>query len=344
MQLLLLATHTLQRKLCEYCLEPTHFVNKCTSTNDDLGCACGSGVNLFICCKTDDCKSRSNWPKVQGNATSLTRVTSNAAVVNSARIGSTLLPIISVKIQGSEAPLRVLWDNCSQSTFIRISVAEKLKLPGYPISFILICSDGTEKKKTGMKYKITLVDKENKKHEIEAIGLEQISNTYCSVKIIKPVVVPDGQIKKFLGNCHLERSGGLVDILAGSDIARLHPVAVSTVDNLVVMKSMFGWTMMGYNSDYVKVEDTKNLFRVNNCQVRSVERTTIEVGKALFTKPMNKFSSNHRYFRSKMRKEQKKVLIFTRGYFSTSSVKARLLLMTLSRRIPIPGKSPPDPV
>ena len=40
-----------------------------------------------------------------------TLVSSNAAMVNSARIGSTLLPILPVKITGSEAPLRVLWDN-----------------------------------------------------------------------------------------------------------------------------------------------------------------------------------------------------------------------------------------
>ena len=95
---------------------------------------------------------------------------------------------------------------------------------------------------------------------------------------------------------------------------------------------------MGYNSDYVKVEDTKNLFRVNNCQVRSVERTTLQAGKALFTKPMNKFSPNPRYFKSKMRKEQKKVLNFTRGYFSTSSVKAPAALDDAVKKNPVPGK------
>ena len=96
---------------------------------------------------------------------------------------------------------------------------------------------------------------------------------------------------------------------------------------------------MGHNSDYVKMQDTKNLFRVNNCQVRSVQRTTIEVGKALFTKPMmNKFSPNPRYFKSKTRKEQKKVLNFTRGYFSTSSVKVPATLDDAVKKNPDPGK------
>ena len=97
---------------------------------------------------------------------------------------------------------------------------------------------------------------------------------------------------------------------------------------------------MGHNSNYVKVEDTKNLFRVNNCQVRSVERTAVnEVGKELFTK--SKFSSNHRFSKSKMKKEQNKILNFTRKYFSTSSVQTRG--RELSAALDDAVKKDPDP-
>ena len=99
---------------------------------------------------------------------------------------------------------------------------------------------------------------------------------------------------------------------------------------------------MGHNSNYVKVEDAKNLFRVNNCQVRSVERTAVnEVGKDVFTKstiaPINKFSSNPRFSKSKLRNEQKKVLNFTRGYFSTS-VRAPTALDDTVKKDPDPGR------
>ena len=275
-ELLLLATHTLPEKLCEYCLEPYHSRWKCYSEDENLGCPCGSGVNLYICCKTEECRTRANWLKTRGNTTS---VKSSAAAVNGAKIGSTLNPIVMVRVANSESQLRVMWDNCSQSTFIRNSVAKKLKLKGEPISFILVCTDGTEKKTTGMKYQVVLIDKERNRHEIEAIGLETISNVYSGARLLKPLVVYDEGRHKTLNNCDLQRTSGTLDILAGTDIASLHPHSHYSIDNLVIMKTIFGsgWTVMGHNSALIKISNPKMKFHVNVCQVKNIRSTASNI-------------------------------------------------------------------
>ena len=74
-----------------------------------------------------------------------------------------------VKTAHNNAVLKALFDNCSQSTFIRNAVANILNCPAKPISFVLVCTDGSQTQKKGFMYRIKLVDNEGDIHEIEAI-------------------------------------------------------------------------------------------------------------------------------------------------------------------------------
>ena len=149
----LLSTATaLPDKLCLRCLNTGHTYHDC-KVKEVLECPCGSGLSQYLCCKTDDCKNRKNWTKTTKN--NLASTVSNTSAINGANIGATLNPIMMVMVYEANAKLRVMFDNCSQSTFIREDLAKKLKLHGSPISFILVCTDGSEAKKVGMKYTVT---------------------------------------------------------------------------------------------------------------------------------------------------------------------------------------------
>merc|ERR1711983_237676 len=62
---------------------------------------------------------------------------SNAVTINGAKIGEAILPIQVVNVENS-VKAQVMFDNCSQNSFILEDFAKQLKLNGTPISFILI--------------------------------------------------------------------------------------------------------------------------------------------------------------------------------------------------------------
>ena len=280
LELLALATTNLEKRLCDYCLEPGHPPWRCFST-EELGCACGSGVSMYVCCKTAECKSRANWPKTNLTKTNLTSAKSNAVQINGSKLGATLNPILMVKVDKSPYQVRTMFDNCSQSSFIRDSCARKLKLKGTPVSYVLVCTDGSETKMMGNRYEIVLLDRAKNRHCIEVIGIETISNSYSGARLVKPIHLPPGSVKRFLSNSDVQRSPGLVDILIGTDLAALHPARYSSIGNLVILRSPFGsgWTLMGHHRDYVLVTSPlpKQKVSVNVSQVKSVRNIACNV-------------------------------------------------------------------
>ena len=77
-----------------------------------------------------------------------------------------------------------MFDNCSQSTFIKTKVAKRLKLKGILVNYILICTDGSEKEMQGLIYKLSLKDMSGEHHELEAIGIEKLSTHYAGAKVV----------------------------------------------------------------------------------------------------------------------------------------------------------------
>ena len=166
-------------------------------------------------------KTRANWKTADSKTNN--SIVSSATMLNGAKMGEALLPIqsiVSYPQLPSNKPLQVMFDNCSQNTFISNKTAFDMKLKGVPVSFVLICTDGSKKPMTGNLFKLNLIDTSGNHHEVEAVGLNQLSSIYPGIKV--------RNVKRLLGNSPIfaslsnkmfVRTPGTLDLLVGSDLA-----------------------------------------------------------------------------------------------------------------------------
>ena len=270
-ELLGLAKHGLERPLCTWCLDPGHKYYQCTS-QDDLGCPCGSNFSALLCVKTPQCVSRENWNNTKGNTAT---ACSSSAKVNNVKIGQTLNPIIKVRVSQSNVVLNSLFDNCSQSTFLLNSVAKKLKLKGSMVNYVLICTDGSRTQKNGFIYNMQIKDVYGNSHHIEAIGIDKISSSYSAVKVVNVKRALSSNMKcKLLTDDKLSRDGGEIQLLVGTDVASLHPEKITNIKDLVIMSTIFGngYTMMGHHEKHVKLKDAKMESKVLVTAVENIRK------------------------------------------------------------------------
>ena len=70
----------------------------------------------------------------------------------------------------------------------------------------------------------------------------------------------------------LERTGGQLDLLIGSDLSDLHPKGVKDVGKLTLMRSNFGtgWTLMGHNEDLIQLTGKQQGVKANVCAVENL--------------------------------------------------------------------------
>ena len=90
-----------------------------------------------------------------------------------------------------------------------------------------------------------MITKNGKLIHIQAVGIPKLSGSFAKVTVSGIKKLFDQQIT----DEDLERDGGDLDLLIGTDLAELHPSQVDTKGKLVLLKSMFGsgWTMFGYD-------------------------------------------------------------------------------------------------
>ena len=269
-----LASESLPKPFCLWCLEPGHFIQRCQNT-EEFGCPCNSGVNKFLCCNTDDCKTRKNW-KIESSSSTTTIATTTSALtmVNGVQMGETFLPIQMIPLSNFETEVRVMFDNCSQSTFISNKTARKLNLKGVMINYILVCTDGSKKKMKGQLYQVSLRDMAGEVFKFEAVGIEKLSSSYSGLRV--------HGIRKKLKNLQnfrsitdekLSRGTGELDLLIGSDLAQLHPKGVVDIDQLTIMRSRFstGWTLMGHHKELIELTTENKGVKVNVCAVEKIK-------------------------------------------------------------------------
>ena len=266
------------KNICTYCLKSGHRAKDCFST-EDFGCPCGSEINYLICPNTQECQKRSNWNKTSGNTVSLN---TSSTIVNGARVGATLNPIVHVQILGSDVSLPTMFDNCSQTTFILNSVARENKLRGRNISFVLVCTDGSKSKKIGKLFQVSLRDIDGNTHQIQAIGLDKISSKFSGAKVtnVKRDLFRHRECYT-LQDRKLDRKGGDIKMLIGTDVASIHPVKVANLGDLIIMKTIFGtgWTMMGHSKKHVQLTESGADVKVHVTAVESIQ----EVGANVVT-------------------------------------------------------------
>ena len=89
---------------------------------------------------------------------------------------------------------------------------------------------------------------------IEAVGIPKLSSSFSSVRVcgIKNVFNPDHGVT----DRDLERDGGDLDLLIGTDLAKLNPRQVDKKRKLVLLESIFrlGWTLFGHDEKIIDSE------------------------------------------------------------------------------------------
>ena len=223
--------------------------------------------------KTPDCVSRANWNNTTSHASA---VSSCSTIVNGTKIGSTLNPIVIIRVYDSKERLKTMFDNCSQSTFIKEKIAKMLGLSGKRISFVLVCTDGSKTKKLGFMYKLTIKDIFGNSHTIEAIGLDNISSAYAAIKVtgVKRAL-QDNPRCRLLSDDKLDRDSSDIDLLIGTDLASLHPEKIAAIKDLIVMKTQFGngFTLMGHHQRHVNMDAPRRSSRSMSPLLRVFRRS-----------------------------------------------------------------------
>ena len=248
---LFIQAHHLQRKICLWCLEPGHYVGICNA-DDELGCPCGKSISKYICNNTPDCKSRKNWTSNDSKTKAGSGNTSYSGPIkpNGVPMGGTLLPVQDVDTSHGYQ-LKTMFDNCSQTSFLSEETARARKLKGVPVRYTLVCTDGREEPQVGRLYNLILKDRFGRPIHIQAVGIKKLSSKFGSVRVLGiKEVFPDHDVT----DEDLEREGGNLDLLLGTDLAELHPTHVQTKDKLVLFKSKFGsgWTVCGFDNDIIE--------------------------------------------------------------------------------------------
>ena len=260
-------------KICTRCLKQGHNFHKCPVQEPDL-CPCGSSYNVYICCNTEDCRRRKNWDTTNSGNNS---ISANNVMVNGAKIGQAILPIQQVQVHGSPSrnvvKIVTMFDNCSQNSFINEKAAKKLQLKGDKISFILITTDGNRSRMYGTLYELEIVDIHGEVHQIQVIGLKELSTRYSGFKILNiNKAISKIEACRGLTEDKLTRMGSEIDVLIGSDLASLHPQSVTNIGDLVILKSQFGtgWCVMGHSVDHVRFTSNDMGTRANFVGVEDI--------------------------------------------------------------------------
>ena len=143
------------------------------------------------------------------------------------------------------------------------------------VNYILICTDGSRTQKNGFIYNMQIKDIYGNFHHIEAIGIDKISSSYSSVKVVNVKKVLSSNMKcKFLTDDKLSRDGGDIHLLVGTDVASLHPEKITNIKDLVIMSTIFGngYTMMGHNEEHVKVTNKGTDLKVHSVTVEDISK------------------------------------------------------------------------
>ena len=141
--------------------------------------------------------------------------------------------------------INVFFDAGSTCSLILTSVAERYGLQGHEVKVTIATVNG-EKDRVTKLYVVELINQLGERKLVRALGMERISG-----KI--PAICLDGVKHEFstevqeVWDAVSQRPSGEVELLVGSEVAGLHPVAHETRGDMVVLKSQFGsgWAIYG---------------------------------------------------------------------------------------------------
>lgn len=161
-------------------------------------------------------------------------------------------------IKSRSRNLLAFFDPGSNLSMITYAAARKLDLKGLDV-YMTLTKVGNQTKNIESKiYKVPLFDEDGNEWVIYTVGFDEITSEICEVNM--------SEIALVLGVSphQIQRPGGKVDLLFGSDYCSLLP-RVITVGDLQLMRGPFGLCVSEYlaaeNPDSAKLNATENHVR-----------------------------------------------------------------------------------
>nr|XP_054771128.1 uncharacterized protein LOC129279041 [Lytechinus pictus] len=202
-----------------------------------------------------------------------------------------LLPIVTCRIMGNQSKRsgNVLLDSGSQISIIKQSTADELKLKGKKTIVNIVKLGQKEEEIQTYIYKVPIkaLGKDSSVYTVTAIGLPSINDDMDQIQM--GYIAAELNLKEI----DLNRSGGAIDLLIGTDHPRFHvgEIRESRDSSLIARKSPLGWVVFGGSPDaekngavfHIKIASPVNLtdfweteamgVQYNNCQCEPIDMT-----------------------------------------------------------------------
>ena len=173
-----------------------------------------------------------------------------------------LLEIQAIRVHGSVA--KVMWDNGSSAALVTHAFAKKTNLQGVMVSYWLVVVGHQRVLRNTMLYTLFLEDNSGKQHQVQAYGIDDISED--------SVILDLEGVKSIFPAQVYERPDGPIDILIGSMYRNIQPYGGEqefSRGRLRLVKSLFGcgFILTGTHSSIVARENvlTEHARTLVNC-------------------------------------------------------------------------------
>ena len=163
-----------------------------------------------------------------------------------------LLEMQNIKVHGLGC--NVMWDKGSTAVIMTHSFAERAGLQGSKVSYWLVVVGHESVLRETTLYTFFMIDNTGKEHEMQAFGIDQITEESQTVDLNGVKTVFPGAPKEVF-----ERPSGSVDLLIGSSYMNLQPFGGDdefTRGRLRLMKSHFGcgYILTGTHSNWFALQ------------------------------------------------------------------------------------------
>ena len=136
----------------------------------------------------------------------------------------------------------VLWDSCSNLSFITSQRAKQLKLKGKTVKIKVRMIDDDVKVIFSEKFTIYIKDERGIKEEITVYGIEEISKSAGIIDIVEIATA----MFPYIDNTRIQNPlKGDTDILIGMQYAAFHPIRIDNCDHLLLSENRFGYAISG---------------------------------------------------------------------------------------------------
>ena len=156
----------------------------------------------------------------------------------------TVVPMLTAEVQKRD--INVIFDTGATLTLVRHELAKSCGFPSKPVTEEMMTLGGEKSLLSTRAYKMTVASKQKQgtSFSIIAVGVPEITSVPAISNVLR------SNIEREIGE-PIYRGSGAVDVLIGSNHAKMLTGRCINVGNYVTRKSPLGWAVFGANTDGV---------------------------------------------------------------------------------------------